>query len=342
MRYVGIIGKRFRISFSGELNNYLNIGIIHNRETKTIYMSQEKYIEELISTFGIPIDTSISTPMQENLKLLASEEENTTPRQMQYVSKFPYRKLIGAIIYLNVCTRPAISYAISILSQFNASPTFLACKALVRLAKFLYNTKSDKLALGGGANTPQITSFCDSDWGGCINTRYSRSGHIVYIGNGPVVWYSRRQTNVAQSSAEAEFIAKAPCCQNLNYIRRVINCASIPNIKFKYASGLWSDNQSSIAIASNPVFHQRTKHIAIKYQYVNECVTNGNVIIKYVKTSNNFADMCTKPVGPNIFLSHYPFIMGWNIIPKITEKVKTINEDTLPCPCCAAGISCVN
>jgi hypothetical protein len=114
MRYVGIIGKRFRISFSGELNNYLNIGINHNRETKTIYMSQERYIEELISTFGIPSDTSISTPMQENLKLLASEEENTTPRQMQYVSKFPYRKLIGAIIYLNVCTHPAISYAISI------------------------------------------------------------------------------------------------------------------------------------------------------------------------------------------------------------------------------------
>ncbi len=124
------------------------------------------------------------------------------------------------------------------------------------------------------------------------------------------MWHSRRQTNVARSSAEAEFIAKAPCCQNLNYVRRVINCESIPNIKFKYASGLWSDNQSSIAIASNPVFHQRTKHIAINYQYVKECATNGNVIIKYVTTSNNFADMCTKQVGPNKFLSHYSSIMG--------------------------------
>ena len=105
-----------------------------------------------------------------------------------------------------------------------------------------------------------------------MNTRYSRSGHVVFIGNGPVVWYSKRQTNVAQSSAEAEFIAKAPCCQNSNFVRRVINCAYIPGIRFRLASGLWSDNQSSIAIALNPVLHNRTKHIAIKYQYVDECV----------------------------------------------------------------------
>ena len=164
----------------------------------------------------------------------------STPRQLQYVANFPYRNLIGVIIYLNVCTRPTISYAMAILAQFNAKPTFLACKALQWLCKFLYNTKSDKLTLGG-VSTPVITSFCDSDWGGCVNTRYSRSGHVVFIGNGPVVLYSKRQTNVAQSSAEAEFIAKAPCCQNSNFVRRFINCANIPGIRFRLASGLWSD-----------------------------------------------------------------------------------------------------
>ena len=201
-------------------------------------MSQERYIEELIKEFKITPDTSIRTPMQENLKLLATEEETSTPRQLQYAANFPYRKLIGAIIYLNVCTCPSISYAISILAQFNEKPTFLACKALLWLAKFLYNTKSNKLVLGGGAKIPTITSFCDSDWGGCINTRYSRSGHIIFCGNGPVVWYSKRQTNIAQSSAEAEFIAKAPCCQNSNFIRRIINCAGIPGVKFRLALGM--------------------------------------------------------------------------------------------------------
>ncbi len=138
------------------------------------------------------------------------------------------------------------------------------------------------------------------------------------------MWYSRRQTNVAQSSAETEFIAKAPCCQNSNYVRRVINCAGIPGVKFRLASGLWSsDNQSSIAIASNTVFHQRTKHIAIKYQYVNECVANGSVVIKFLRSKDNTADVFTKPVGRLIFLSHYAMVMGWGVVPRVAEVVVT-------------------
>ena len=257
MKYVSTIGKRFRISFSGKLTSYLNIGITHDRELKTVSMSQERYIEELIEEYQIPTNPSIRTPMQENLKLSATEEENTTPRQLQYVANFPYRKLIGAVIYLNVCNRPTISYDISILDQVNAKPTFLACKALLWLCKFLFKTKSDNLTLGGGVSTLVVTSFCDSDWGGCVNIRHSRSGHVVFIGNDPVVWYSKRQTNVAQSSAEAEFIAKSSCCETCYQF------ANIPGIRFRLASCMWSDNQSSIAIALNPVLHNRTKHIPI-------------------------------------------------------------------------------
>jgi len=231
LRFVNLIGKRFRISFSGELKSYLNIAIEHDRAGKTVYLSQSRYIEEMIAQFDIPVDKSVNTPMQENLKLLATEEEILSPKQSQYVAKFPYRQLVGAIIYLNVCTRPVVSYAISILAQFNSSPTFLAIKALLRLAKFLFNTRFDRLALGGGATIPVITSFCDSDWGGCVNTRFSRSGHMTFMGNGPITWYSKRQTNVAQLSAEAEFMAKAPCIQNSNYCRRVVNAACIPNVK---------------------------------------------------------------------------------------------------------------
>jgi hypothetical protein len=166
LKYAKIIGKRFRISYSGELISYLNISIAHDRDGKKISLSQTRYIEDLINQFDISIDTSIRSPMQENLKLLATEEESVTPKQLQYAGKFPYRQLIGAILYLNMCTRPDISYAVSILAQFNVKPTFLACKALVRLARFIYNTRNDKLILGGGADIPVITSFCDSDWGG--------------------------------------------------------------------------------------------------------------------------------------------------------------------------------
>ena len=121
-------------------------------------------------------------------------------------------------------------------------------------------------------------------------------------------------------------------------MRRIINCANIPGIRFRLASGLWSDNQSSIAIALNPVLHNRTKHIAIKYQYVNECVQNGSVVIDFVRSKDNYSDMFTKPVGPIIFLSHSEYVMGHMEIPKVLKKVKTVEEDILPCPCCSLGV----
>lgn len=118
LQYRELIGKRFRMSHSGVLRSYLNIDIEHDRSQATIYLGQQRFIEEMIREFCIPVDTSVVTPMQENLKLLATEEEMLNPRQLQYVKKFPYRKLVGVIIYLNVCTRPTVSYAISILAQF--------------------------------------------------------------------------------------------------------------------------------------------------------------------------------------------------------------------------------
>jgi hypothetical protein len=312
--------------------------IAHDRVARAIHISQERYIETMILQFTIPTDTSILIPMQENLKLLAVEEEELTDKQQQYVKNFPYRQLVGAILYLNICTRPAISYAISILAKFNCSPTFRSCKALLWLCKYLYNTKSDVLILGGGAKRPYLVSFCDSDWGGCINTRYSRSGHINFLGNGPVCWYSKRQSNAAQSSAEAEYIAKAPCFQNSNFIRRIINCANIPKLSFRHANGVWSDSQASIAISNHPVFHQRTKHIAIKYLYVIENVKYGLIILGFIRSKQNCADLFTKPNGANIYEAHYPTIMGWTSIPRVPNTVKTTEEDKLPCPRCSLGV----
>jgi hypothetical protein len=334
-KYMTILSRKYRITKYDELLQYLNIQIAHDRALKTIYLCQEDYIDGMFRNFEFPINTAVTTPMDDKLKLSASEEEILTAEQMQYVANFPYRQIIGAILYVNVCTRPAISYSISMLAQFVERPTFKACSALTRLAQYVYNTRKDRLALGGGAELPHITAFSDSDWGGCLDTRISRSGHIIFMGNGPVVWYSKKQTNVACSSCEAEYMAMAPCAQNINYCRRIINCANIPNVKYRLASGMWSDNQAAIAVSSEPVLHQRTKHIGIKYQYVNENVKNGTVKNAWVASPFNYADMMTKAQGRNLFGEQYPFVMGGRLIPLVPSLVKTTEEDTLPCPCCS-------
>ena len=205
-------------------------------------MSQEKYIVSICHQFNIPTNEDVDTPMQQNLHLDMEEEENATNSQLIFAKHFPYRQLIGALIYLNVCTRPSISFAVSFLAKFNSSPTFLSCKALIRLTQYVYNTRSERLRLGGGADKPYCVTYSDSDWGGDRITRKSRSGHVVFLGNGPVSWYSKMQSITAQSTMEAEYIAFAPAIQSTIYVRQIINCIKIPRVWFKYASTLWGDN----------------------------------------------------------------------------------------------------
>ena len=114
-----------------------------------------------------------------------------------------------------------------------------------------------------------------------------------------------------------------------------LTCANIPFVKYRLASELWSDNEAAIAISSDPVLHQRTKHIGIKYQYVNENVANGTIKQGKTPSRTNFSDMMTKPQGRNLFGEHYPFVMGGQLIPLVQGLVKTTEEDTLPCPRCA-------
>ena len=221
------------------------------------------------------------------------------------------------------------------LAQFNNSPTYQACQALVRLAQFVYNTRQDRLALCGGAERPDLTTYSDSDWGGCRDTRISRSGHIVFMGNGPVAWYSKKQTNTAVSSCEAEYMSMAVAIQNINYCRRITNCAGIPNVMFRRSVGLWTDNKAAISVAAEPVLHQRTKHIGIKYQYSNENIKNGTVHNAWVPSEINWADMMCKAQGRNLFGQQYPFVMGGEVIPRVPNSVRTTEEDTLPCPYCS-------
>ena len=335
MKYVKLIGKKFRTSYSGKLEKYLNIAIVHDYPRRTITMSQKRYIEAFFTQFELQEDKRIKIPMQANLNLSAVEEENVTEKQLYYVSLFPYRQLLGCILYLCICTKPMISYTVSVLGKFAANPTFLACRALVWLAKYVYNTRDELLTLGG-TNFNQV-NYCDSDWGGDTNTYKSRGGSIGFLGNGPVVWYSKMQSITAQSTMEAEYMSMAPCMQNGIFVRNVVNQVRIPKIKFKWASTARVDNKGAIAVANNPVRHSSTKHVALKYQYTQDCIKAGLFVTEYVRSDENCSDPMTKPLPRLLHEKHKPRCMGWTIITKSDERVRTIEDDVLECPRCNCG-----
>src|ERR1700719_3665240 len=163
--------------------------------------------------------------------------------------------------------------------------------ALKRLIKYLSMTKDLWLMLGGTGTTPEV--FSNADWA-LQPDRHSISGFVARIGRGAVSWSSKKQTLVAQSSTEAEYIAAVTAAREIFWLRSFLTevGAAEPG-----ATRLWLDNMSMIAITKNNKFHARTKHIDIQHHFVRKAVERleqGTIQVKYVPMSENVANGFTK------------------------------------------------
>jgi hypothetical protein len=330
-KYVKIFKDKWNITYNGKLQEFLNIQVTH-RPNHLIHMSQERYITTFFEQYGFQEDPSVDSPMQENLRLPAEEESDVTTKQAKFVANFPYQQIIGCVLYVNVCTMPTIACTVSLLASFNKNPTFLACKAVVRLAKYVYNIRKVGLQLGGGRG---VSGYWDSDWAGCVTTRHSRSGGINFMGNGPILWYSKMQTGVALSTMEAEHNASVPAIQNNIWIKNVVKYCKIPGMTYVYATLLRGDNKAAIAISKNPMHHQMSKHIHLKYMYVMDQVKKNNVYLEYTTTFSNCADTFTKPVGKNVHKRHLPICTGHGEVAPAVKRLRTVENESLPCPNCS-------
>ena len=168
--------------------------------------------------------------------------------------------------------------------------------------------------------------MCDSDFGGDAVGSKSTSGHIIFMGRGPVVWHSKKQTIVAQSTAEAEYIALTPTCQNILGIRLLLLEIPYAIIHQYCATTIWDDNAAAITWSENPIVNTRTKHIPIKYHYVRELVADYIVKCAKIDSHNNGSDLMTKAVTIATFQWLCPVVMGQRSLPEIIEMFRTNME----------------
>ena len=140
----------------------------------------------------------------------------------------------------------------------------------------------------------KLQGFSDSDWGN-LEDRKSVSGYcfIMNTNSDMVCWKSRKQTCVALSTCEAEYVALVSCVQEAKFLRCLYEDLSGDKVD---TVDIFVDNQSAIALAKNPVLHQRTKHIDIKYHFIRVEVQKGYILLRYIPSEQNFADMFTKPI----------------------------------------------
>ena len=143
--------------------------------------------------------------------------------------------------------------------------------------------------------------------GGIDGDAKSHTGSLLIFNGGPIVWQSKRQSTVALSSAEAEYMALT---ETLKLCMYVIMISNFMRIDLPLPFPILCDSQSAIQMASNPVSSQRTRHINIRYHYIREQVILGNIIIVYLQTDEMLADIFTKPLGKIKFKEMVKYIYG--------------------------------
>jgi hypothetical protein len=194
-------------------------------------------------------------------------------------------------MYAMVCTRPDIAYAVSKVAQHVDRPSPALWTAIKHILMYLQATK-DLCLKYSVVQDPAVYGFCDSDWGGDELTRKSTSGYVFIMSGAAVSWSSKKQSSVALSSTEAEYMACTQASKEAVWLRQLLHELHIEQSSVR----IFCDSQGSLALLRNPVYHARTKHIDVQYHYVRELVELGILDFAYVRTDDQAADILTKPL----------------------------------------------
>ncbi|XP_074336169.1 secreted RxLR effector protein 161-like [Apium graveolens] len=197
------------------------------------------------------------------LKLQIDADKSDEPVNSTY-----YKSLVGGLLYL-VYTRPDITYAVGVVSRYIERPTTLHLNAIKRICRYVKGTLHYGLVYTKGRGNYLLSRFSDSDLAGNIEDRKSTGGMAFYLDESLITWVSQKQRCVTLSSCEVEFIAATTtACQGI-WLQRVLS--QVADIKPGLVV-LYIDNRSTIDLATNPVFHGRSKHIDVRYHFIPDCV----------------------------------------------------------------------
>ncbi|KAI3516445.1 hypothetical protein L1887_15360 [Cichorium endivia] len=281
------LDAEFSIKDLGPLKFFLGIEVARTRDG--MVLSQRKYTLDILEDAGMLGCRPATFPMEQNLKLDKREEE-------EVVDATQYRRLVGRLLYLQA-TRPDITYAVNVLSQFVSQPRVSHLEAANRVLRYLKATPGQGILLSNTGET-SLTAYCDSDWLGCPLTRRSRTGYLLLLGGSPISWKSKKQSVVSRSSAEAEYRAMASTVSEILWMRWLLQelCAPCHG-----PTQLFCDNQAARHIANNPVFHERTKHVEMDCHFVRERVESKEIQPMKIDSQTQLADIFTKPLGAQRF-----------------------------------------
>ncbi|GJT93563.1 hypothetical protein Tco_1082408 [Tanacetum coccineum] len=240
-----------------------------------------RYVKDMLTKFDMESVRTATTPYEAAKTKLKDE---TDPP----VNVHLYRSMIGSLMYLTA-SRPDIMFAVSACSRHQVTPLTSHLNAVKKIFKYLKG--QPKLGLWYPKDSPfQLEAYSDSDYAGSHGDRKSTTGGCQFLGRRLISWQCKKQTIVATSSTEAEYVAAASCCAQVLWIQNQLLDYGFNFMNTK----IFIDNQSTICIVKNPVFHQRTKHIEIRHHFIRDANEKNLIQVLKIHTDDNVADLLTK------------------------------------------------
>jgi hypothetical protein len=228
---------------------------------------------------------AMSTPMKTNMKLLVDTSSEIVDVNL-------YRQVIGSLMYL-MNTRPDICFVVNTLSQYLMEPRRVHLVVAKHVMRYLKGTLDYGLCYTGDCDF-RLYGYTDSDWDGSASYRKNTSGCCFSLGSAMTSWQSRKQSSVALSTIEAEYIAACSANHEAMWLQKLL----IGLFKLEMeATMILCDNQSCIKMTENPVFYDKMKHIKIRYYYICDMVQKGSVKLQYVGIDEQVVDVLTKPLS---------------------------------------------
>ena len=283
-----LMTRKFEMSMMGELKFFLGFQV--RQLAKGTFISQEKYVKDMLKKFNMTNASPMKTPMPVKGQLGSCDGEKDVDIKV-------YRSMIGSLLYL-CASRPDIMLSVGMCARFQSAPKESHLVAVKRILRYLVLTPTLGLWYPKGS-TFELIGYSDSDWAGDKVDRKSTSGACQFIGRSLVSWSSKKQNSTALSTAEAEYIFAASCCTQLLWMKQTlkdygVSLGTVP---------LLCDNESAIKIANNPVQHCRTKHIDIRHHFLRDHVANKDIDLTHVGTTYQLADIFTKPLDEARFVN---------------------------------------
>ncbi|GJY59628.1 retrovirus-related pol polyprotein from transposon TNT 1-94 [Tanacetum coccineum] len=279
--FAKIMHDEFEMSMMGELNFFLGLQIKQMEDG--IFFNQSKYIKEMLKKFGLEDSKPMKTPMSSDTKLMKDEE-------CESVDSTKYRGMIGSLLYLTA-SRPDIMFSVCLCARFQEAPKTSHLEAVKRIFRYIKGTTHLGLWYPKGTGIETVV-YADSDHAGDYVDRKSTSGICTFVGCCLTSWFSKKQTALAISTTEAEYVSAGKACQQALWMKQAlidydVRLDDVP---------IMCDNKGAIDLSKNLVQHSHTKHIEIRHHFLRDNVQKGHISIEKVSSIDNIADILTKPL----------------------------------------------